>query len=679
MLLFRAPFRVGHNPFHLGVHTFLGSFGASVDFRLEYHSHPRNHPRVVLTRKQAVSDILKAGQVKVAIFHDERLEAIHSVAFRPSALQHLLEAIALVRNSKPLFFEEDGLHYWQELALNEHYASCLTRRDRLSIGWYMRAFGACSWLTGFLNSAREESRNGSSIQLDGLPDSLRSTLQVMSETDFSCTGLMSYLQATTGTDFPRLIEYARDIHESGWAKREDLSFGIRSSVLWGFDLLLQSAGTTECGQYLLWLNPEQARFSRLKIEPTHFPGHARPEDFWPRIRRGLHMGYGVGLKGSDFPADQTWIRTAFSEFPQADDLQAVKESANVLLDEALASKQFTIPPAAVIQLKVGPFSHFEMTECGDGVWCVFRREDGEFMSAHVVPKEHLVFFELPYPDKYCRGVDSVASLTPEVISRIEAAVKLLICAVIRDFWVVENREAVFAARRSGRERTHGDEARPRVVYLPRIIYANRSDTANCSQQLAQVERRKHFVRAHIRRAEHPSEKQLFLAQRYGFDVPTGYTFVRPYEKGEREREVIYRSRSALQCLYQTDSSIDSGRCRWFEFERDVLRLMEKLGFEVQWTGTSSKGDHGVDLYATKGLDLEEVKWVIQCKCWRSNRSVTPGVVRELEGVLSKYPQGTRGMIVTTSRFSSGAIERARSAGIRLIDGEEFVSMLCDAE
>lgn len=153
--------------------------------------------------------------------------------------------------------------------------------------------------------------------------------------------------------------------------------------------------------------------------------------------------------------------------------------------------------------------------------------------------------------------------------------------------------------------------------------------------------------------------------------------MRPYEKGQKERDVLYRSRSALQCLYEVDQSVDAGRSRWFQFERDVRRLMERLGFDVQHIAASGKGDHGVDLYATKGDDLDAVNFVIQCKCWKPNRPVTPAVLRELEGVLSGYPQGTRGMIVTTSRFSSGAVEQARLAGVRLIDGDEFVSMLED--
>lgn len=355
MLAFSVPSRVGHDDFQLGIESFLGNFGASLQFTLEYPSHPTIHPRVFLKREEAISPGLKAGQLKVAVFHGDRLQGIHSLAFRPSALQRLLAEIASIRDSKAQIFEDDGLHYYQALALDQRHASHLTKRDRLSIGWYKRAFGACNWLGHFLDRAREETPQLSRTAVEGLPDSLVATLQVMCQTNFSCSGIMSYFRNAIGSDFGKLFAYTKDIHESRWAKRADVNDSARSALLWAFDLQLQSATTTECGQYLLWLNPEHAGFSRLRIEPDVFPSDVNPEEYWPRIRRGLHVGYGLAVDGSDFPVDPIEVRAASYEFPQADDPEAVLQSANALLDEAVSSKQSIVPPGAVIELKLGPF------------------------------------------------------------------------------------------------------------------------------------------------------------------------------------------------------------------------------------------------------------------------------------------------------------------------------------
>src|SRR5438034_2838690 len=238
------------------------------------------------------------------------------------------------------------------------------------------------------------------------------------------------------------------------------------------------------------------------------------------------------------------------------------------------------------------------------------------------------------------------------------------------------RSKVFSTREiSPREAGRaGSDADPRIVYIPRIKYSHRPDLERCARELAYEERRAHFVSAHLRRADNPSEHQLFLAERYGFEVPIGYTFVRPHERGKQSREIIYRSRSAIQSLYTViPEQSGTTRPKWFQFERDVHALMRSLGFEVQHIASHPQG--GVDLYASKGSDLDYINWIIQCKCFAPKHKVGPAIVRDLVGTLQRYPPGTRGMIVTTSSFSSGAIEEARRAGIRRIDGREFVELI----
>jgi restriction endonuclease Mrr len=113
---------------------------------------------------------------------------------------------------------------------------------------------------------------------------------------------------------------------------------------------------------------------------------------------------------------------------------------------------------------------------------------------------------------------------------------------------------------------------------------------------------------------------------------------------------------------------------WFQFERELYKVMDSMGFAVEHISTSVRGDNGVDVFATKGDDLEKISWVIQCKCYRPRRKVGPSIVRELVGTLAGYSRGTRGMIATTSSFSRTAISDAERHDIRLIDGAEFLKM-----
>ena len=90
---------------------------------------------------------------------------------------------------------------------------------------------------------------------------------------------------------------------------------------------------------------------------------------------------------------------------------------------------------------------------------------------------------------------------------------------------------------------------------------------------------------------------------------------------------------------------------------------------------SRRGDHGVDVYATKFVEGQLENWVIQCKCYSPKNKVGPKIVRELIGSLSHYEEPTKGMIVTTSSFTAGAMEEAKHAGIKLSDGVKFFKLL----
>ena len=88
---------------------------------------------------------------------------------------------------------------------------------------------------------------------------------------------------------------------------------------------------------------------------------------------------------------------------------------------------------------------------------------------------------------------------------------------------------------------------------------------------------------------------------------------------------------------------------------------------------SRRGDYGVDVYATKFSEDQIENWVIQCKCYSPQNKVGPKIIRELIGSLSRYQGTTKGMVVTTSSFTVGAIDEAKRAGIKLIDGAAFIS------
>ena len=103
-----------------------------------------------------------------------------------------------------------------------------------------------------------------------------------------------------------------------------------------------------------------------------------------------------------------------------------------------------------------------------------------------------------------------------------------------------------------------------------------------------------------------------------------------------------------------------------DFEAYVGLLFEKAGYRVEQTG--GKGDRGIDLFVRRNGRTS----VVQCK--RYGEDVGPGAVRELVGAMTNA-RVTRGVLVTTSGFTSGAEREAGNApyDIQLLDGSTIVS------
>ena len=81
----------------------------------------------------------------------------------------------------------------------------------------------------------------------------------------------------------------------------------------------------------------------------------------------------------------------------------------------------------------------------------------------------------------------------------------------------------------------------------------------------------------------PSLLQLEIARNQRIVVPDGHTYVRPHYRGGGENQLIYRSRSAMQLLFQAVErpEINPKEDDWFEFERMTATLLEvHLGFTV---------------------------------------------------------------------------------------------------
>ena len=114
-----------------------------------------------------------------------------------------------------------------------------------------------------------------------------------------------------------------------------------------------------------------------------------------------------------------------------------------------------------------------------------------------------------------------------------------------------------------------------------------------------------------------------------------------------------------------------------EFERLVLRLLEKMGYGraggVEHSGRS--GDAGIDgIISQDPLGLDRI--YLQAKRYAPDQSVQRPAIQGFVGALMGA-QGDRGVFITTSTFSSGARTEADrvNARIELIDGARLAELM----
>ena len=590
-----------------------------------------------------------------------------------------LDALSKVRteNTESVIYHDNELSYWLALGFsdNSNWRDQLTDRDQFSIGWAQAAYKQLSRLhSGFLEGGHFP--HGRPMMSDTDDTKLlqtkfpyiHSVLVLLSDPSASNDKILSLLkEALIDNALLEELVYRR----MAIAGQID---GVPDELLQVFDqyfIALQlTSEATEGGIRRLWIdaskNPMEVNY--LDLNPSLIK--VKNQRYWDELEQFPYpFDLGVFISSDDAPIPTTMLWQSLEDMNIDCAENEAYEAINMLLDDAVENQQWTIPWGAKVQLNLPDFPFVEFFQIENEVYCLFRNiEDLYFIASMNLKTKNWMIPNLF--KKHSADEDDAGNL--ELNIGAELAIATLLATIIRDFMVVQEREQVFGCRRikGNRRRKSQVSIGLTVIYLPRIQYKH-CNPSNYLDGLPQTERSRHEVRPHLRKAAHTSKEQLWLAHRYSISVPRGYTFVRPHARGglDAKKKTIYRSRSAASLIYNITENSAAGEAEWFKFERDVAQYMKAKGFTVQHQSVNRNGDGGVDVYAYEEL-FDEI-WAIQCKCYAAHHSVGPNVIRELYGSLHAYPEGTKGMVITTSSFTAGAIKEAERMGIKLVDGDEF--------
>ena len=123
----------------------------------------------------------------------------------------------------------------------------------------------------------------------------------------------------------------------------------------------------------------------------------------------------------------------------------------------------------------------------------------------------------------------------------------------------------------------------------------------------------------------------------------------------------------------TMDGLDLSKLSGVEFERVVSTVLQQMGFRCEMTKAS--GDGGIDIIATLDQPLTGGRYLIQCKRFAPDTPVGAPIVREFYGALTADPEALKGILITTSDFTSQAREFASGLRVELIDGGQLKRLM----
>lgn len=112
----------------------------------------------------------------------------------------------------------------------------------------------------------------------------------------------------------------------------------------------------------------------------------------------------------------------------------------------------------------------------------------------------------------------------------------------------------------------------------------------------------------------------------------------------------------------------------YEFEDLILLLFRSIAEFDDVRKTRSRSDGGIDVVAVNKKEFTGGRVAIQAKCYAPRHKVAIAEVREMAGSISQR-EFHKGIIITTSGYTSGARDEASRLGIELYDGERLLWLL----
>lgn len=135
---------------------------------------------------------------------------------------------------------------------------------------------------------------------------------------------------------------------------------------------------------------------------------------------------------------------------------------------------------------------------------------------------------------------------------------------------------------------------------------------------------------------------------------------------------VWERRQRRELAKKVKTLRDLEKLTWRQFEIVVAQAYREQGWHARATGLGGP-DGGIDVVIRKNKDIR----VVQCKHW-DQEPVGEPLVRQLQGAINDRGLKTSaqaGIFVTTSSYTTSAVEFARRNNIELVDSKGVLRLL----
>ncbi|MFC6865014.1 restriction endonuclease [Halomicroarcula sp. GCM10025817] len=131
------------------------------------------------------------------------------------------------------------------------------------------------------------------------------------------------------------------------------------------------------------------------------------------------------------------------------------------------------------------------------------------------------------------------------------------------------------------------------------------------------------------------------------------------------------SENRAKGIKQSFGSIDP-----YQFEKFIAELWERQGWEAEVTTESQ--DAGIDVLVRKSNPFNQTQ-VIQVKRNAPENKVSSSKIQQYASLKRQVPEADSVIVVTTSDFTSHAMDRASELNVKTINGDSLLEIIDDVD